>query len=259
MAAQRLVPPLGLFTQWGEGPPKISCIAPRSYAGSAFELFVVGAGDPMRSVSAKPDQHMVDFTLDGAVPASRCYQCRYRSYNGSAWQTSAFSAEIVVNASGDAGCHPPTAAPTGRPLPTSTTLQQDRSWLLPVAVGAAVLVLLLLAAAAVTAWRGRRRLAGPKRGSPTTGKARIPPTPDGARLAAGDTAPPTPGPPKTSPFFSAELSYDNCAYAVGMNTEAGAGGSTGTSPASPQRHPPASPAPASPAPAPHFSTFRSLA
>ncbi|XP_074932201.1 uncharacterized protein LOC142048847 isoform X3 [Phalacrocorax aristotelis] len=224
MAAQRLVPPLGLFTQWGEGPPKISCIAPRSYAGSAFELFVVGAGDPMRSVSAKPDQHMVDFTLDGAVPASRCYQCRYRSYNGSAWQTSAFSAEIVVNASGDAGCHPPTAAPTGRPLPTSTTLQQDRSWLLPVAVGAAVLVLLLLAAAAVTAWRGRRRLAGPKRGSPTT-----------------------------------ELSYDNCAYAVGMNTEAGAGGSTGTSPASPQRHPPASPAPASPAPAPHFSTFRSLA
>ncbi|XP_074932200.1 uncharacterized protein LOC142048847 isoform X2 [Phalacrocorax aristotelis] len=157
MAAQRLVPPLGLFTQWGEGPPKISCIAPRSYAGSAFELFVVGAGDPMRSVSAKPDQHMVDFTLDGAVPASRCYQCRYRSYNGSAWQTSAFSAEIVVNASGDAGCHPPTAAPTGRPLPTSTTLQQDRSWLLPVAVGAAVLVLLLLAAAAVTAWRVETR------------------------------------------------------------------------------------------------------
>ncbi|XP_064293313.1 protein HIDE1 [Phalacrocorax carbo] len=233
VAAQRLVPPLGLFTQWGEGPPKVSCIAPRSYAGSTFELFAVGAGDPTRSVSAKPDQHMVDFTLDGAVPASRCYQCRYRSYNGSAWQTSEFSAEIVVNASGDAGCHPPTAAPTGRPLPTSTTLQQDRPWLLPVAVGAAVLVLLLLAVAAVTAWRveTRRQRAKRQEASCWT-ETRFPTT---------------------------ELSYDNCAYAVGMNTEAGAGGSTGTSPASPQRHPPASPAPASPAPAPHFSTFRSLA
>lgn len=167
VAAPQLSPsPLGLLTTEDEGPPKISCFAPRSYAGSTFELFAVGAGVPAQSVSAKPDQHKVDFTLGGATPASRCYRCRYRSYNGSAWQTSAFSMEIVVNgagggtpaggsgwgsplpagawllrpgcagnaadpnppcfspASSDAGCHPPTAAPTGRPLPTSTTLRQ---------------------------------------------------------------------------------------------------------------------------------------
>ncbi|XP_074786214.1 protein HIDE1 isoform X2 [Athene noctua] len=159
-------PPLGLFFQQDRDSPKISCIAPRSYASSTFELFAVGAGVPVLSVSAKPDQHKVDFTLDGAVPASRCYRCRYQSYNGSAWQMSEFSTEIVVNASGDAGCQPPTVAPTGHPLPTSTTLQQDRSWLLPVAVGVAGLVLLLLAAAAVAAWRGSRRLAGRNRGTP---------------------------------------------------------------------------------------------
>ncbi|XP_029885548.1 protein HIDE1 isoform X2 [Aquila chrysaetos chrysaetos] len=167
MAAPRLSPPpLGLLFQEDGGSPKISCFAPQSYAGSTFELFATGADVPAQSVSANPGQHKVDFTLDGTALASRCYRCRYRSYNGSAWQMSAFSMEIVVNASGDAGCHPPTAAPTGRPLPTSTTLRQDRSWLLPVAISVAGLVLLLLAAAAVVACRGSRRLAGRKRGTP---------------------------------------------------------------------------------------------
>ncbi|XP_074710884.1 protein HIDE1 isoform X1 [Strix uralensis] len=229
VAAPKLSPPpLGLLFQPDGDSPKISCIAPRSYAGSTFELFAASAGVPTLSVSAEPDQHKVDFTLDGAAPASRCYRCRYRSYNGSAWQMSEFSTEIVVNASGDAGCQPPTAAPTGRPLPTSTTLRQDRSWLLPVAISVAGLVLLLLAAAAVAAWRveARRRQAKRQQASCWT-ESRYPTT---------------------------ELSYDNCAYADGLNAQPGAAGGTGTSPASPQRHPWAS----SP-PAPHFSTFRSLA
>ncbi|KAM6188662.1 protein HIDE1 isoform 2-T2 [Sarcoramphus papa] len=167
VAAPRLSPPpLGLLSQEDGGSPKISCFAPRSYAGSTFELFAAGAGVPVQSVSAEPGQHKADFTLDGATATSRCYRCRYRSYNGSAWQMSAFSMEIVVNDSGDAGCLPPTAAPTGRPVPTSTTLRQDRSWLLPVAVSAAGVVVLLLVAAAVAAWRGSRRLAGRKRGTP---------------------------------------------------------------------------------------------
>ncbi|KAM9251625.1 protein HIDE1 [Cariama cristata] len=219
-------PPLGLLSQEDGALPKITCFAPQRYAGSTFELFAVGAGVPTQTISAEPGQHKVDFTLDGVTPASRCYRCRYRSYNGSAWQTSAFSMEIVVN--GDAACHPPTAAPTGRPLPTSTPLRQDRSWLLPVAISVAGLVLLLLAAAAVVAWRveARRQQAKRQEASCWT-ETRYPTT---------------------------ELSYDNCACAVGVNTQPGATGGSGTSPVSPQRHPWASP----PA-APHFSTFRSLA
>ncbi|XP_075268711.1 protein HIDE1 isoform X2 [Opisthocomus hoazin] len=230
--------PLGLLSREDGGPPKISCFAPRSYAGSTFELFAAGAGVPVQSVSAAPGQHRVDFVLDGAVPVSRCYRCRYRSYNGSAWQPSAFSMEIAVNASEDAGCHPPTAAPTGRPLPTSTTLRRDRSWLLPVAVSAAGLALLLLAATA--AWRGSRRRAGRRRGAP-------PPVRPGApRRASAAPQNPTPSPL----FLSAEFSYDNCACAVGVSAQPGAGSGA----ASPRRDPRASP----PA-APHFSTFRSSA
>lgn len=101
VAAPQLLPsPLGLLTTADEGPPKISCFAPLSYTGSTFELFAVGADVPAQSIAAEPDQHKVDFTLGGATPASRCYRCRYRSYNGSAWQTSAFSMEIVVNGAG---------------------------------------------------------------------------------------------------------------------------------------------------------------
>ncbi|XP_040983301.1 protein HIDE1 isoform X1 [Aquila chrysaetos chrysaetos] len=229
MAAPRLSPPpLGLLFQEDGGSPKISCFAPQSYAGSTFELFATGADVPAQSVSANPGQHKVDFTLDGTALASRCYRCRYRSYNGSAWQMSAFSMEIVVNASGDAGCHPPTAAPTGRPLPTSTTLRQDRSWLLPVAISVAGLVLLLLAAAAVVACRvkARRQRAKRQQASCWT-ETRYPTT---------------------------ELSYDNCVYAVSVNAQPGAADGTGTPPVSPQRYPQASPPMAS-----HFSTFRSLA
>ncbi|KAM6360769.1 protein HIDE1 [Pluvialis apricaria] len=225
VAAPRLSPPpLGLLSPQDKGPPKISCFAPRSYAGSTFELFAVGTGVPAQSVSAELGQHKVDFTLDEAIPASRCYQCRYRSYNGSAWQVSAFSMEIVVNASSDAGCHPPTS----RPLLTSNTPWQDRSWLLPVAVSAACLVLLLLAAAAVAAWKveARRQRAKRQPASCWT-ETRYPTT---------------------------ELSYDNYTYAISVNAQPGASDIPGTSPASPQRDPRVSP----PA-VPHFSTFRSLA
>ncbi|XP_040437457.1 protein HIDE1 isoform X4 [Falco naumanni] len=155
-------PPLGLLSQQDGGPLKISCFAPRGYTGSTFELFAAGAGVPVQSVSAQPGQHKVDFTLDEATTTSQCYRCRYRSYNGSAWQVSAFSMEIVVDASSDGACHPPTAWP----LPTTTTLRQDGSWILPVAVSVAGLVLVVLVVAAVVAWRGRRRLAGRKRGAP---------------------------------------------------------------------------------------------
>ncbi|XP_074881252.1 protein HIDE1 isoform X2 [Buteo buteo] len=96
MAAPRLSPlPLGLLFQEDGGSLKITCIAPESYTGSTFELFAMGADVPAQSVSANPGQHKVDFTLDGTALASRCYRCRYRSYNGSAWQMSAFSMEIV--------------------------------------------------------------------------------------------------------------------------------------------------------------------
>ncbi|KAM7074440.1 LOW QUALITY PROTEIN: uncharacterized protein J5F26_017374, partial [Ciconia maguari] len=126
VAAPGLSPhPLGLLSQEDGGPPKITCFAPRSYAGSTFELFVVGSRvPPCRAVSPSRASTMADFTLDGVTPASRCYWCRYGALNGSAWQMSAFSMEILVNASGDAGCQPPTAAPTGQPLPTSTALWQ---------------------------------------------------------------------------------------------------------------------------------------
>ncbi|KAM6233249.1 protein HIDE1 isoform 2-T2 [Porphyrio hochstetteri] len=164
VAAPRLSPsPLGLLTH--EDPPKISCFAPRRYTGSTFELLAVGAGVPLQSVTAAPGQHHVEFTLDGA--SSRCYRCRYRSYNGSAWQTSELSAEIVVTGSGVDVCHPPTTTPTDQPLPTSATLRQDPSWLLPVVVGATVLALVVLVAAALVAWRGRTHRAGPRPPAPS--------------------------------------------------------------------------------------------
>ncbi|XP_040437456.1 protein HIDE1 isoform X3 [Falco naumanni] len=152
-------PPLGLLSQQDGGPLKISCFAPRGYTGSTFELFAAGAGVPVQSVSAQPGQHKVDFTLDEATTTSQCYRCRYRSYNGSAWQVSAFSMEIVVDASSDGACHPPTAWP----LPTTTTLRQDGSWILPVAVSVAGLVLVVLVVAAVVAWRVEARRQRAKR------------------------------------------------------------------------------------------------
>ncbi|XP_074023768.1 protein HIDE1 [Numenius arquata] len=230
VAAPRLSPPppLGLLFLEDRGPPKISCIAPRSYAGSTFELFAVGADVPTQRVSAEPGQHRGEFTLDETPLASRCYRCRYRSYNGSAWEVSGFSMEIMVNASSDADCHPPPAA-TGHPLPTSTTLRQDGSWLLPVAVSAGGLVLLLLAAAAVGVWQAEARRQRAKRQPASCWTERR--------------------------FPITELSYDNCAFAVGVNVPPGASGVPGTSPVSRQRDPRASSPPA----APSFSTFRSLA
>lgn len=116
MAAPRLSPPpLGLLFQEDGGSPKIICLAPRSYPGSTFELFATGADFPAQSVSANPGQHKVDFTLDGTALASRCYRCMYRSYNGSAWQMSAFSMEIVVNGAG--GGTPGGAVGVGTPSP----------------------------------------------------------------------------------------------------------------------------------------------
>lgn len=90
-ASPSLPPPLGLLTR--RAPPTVTCLSPRRFAGAAFDLLV--ADTPVRSVSAPPGRHEVQFTLDGAV-TSRCYRCRYRHRNGSAWETSAPSAEIAV-------------------------------------------------------------------------------------------------------------------------------------------------------------------
>ncbi|XP_064355254.1 protein HIDE1 isoform X2 [Dromaius novaehollandiae] len=157
-------PPLGLLTGEEGGRVRISCFAPRSYAGSTFELFGVGASHPAQSVSAEPGQSKVDFVLDGAAPGSRCYRCRYRSYNGSAWQSSDFSMEIMVNASADTSCTAP-AVPSGLPQPTAMTLRQARPWILPVALSVAGLVLLVVAVA-VAARRGSGRRAGRRRDTP---------------------------------------------------------------------------------------------
>ncbi|XP_067170729.1 protein HIDE1 isoform X2 [Apteryx mantelli] len=181
-------PPLGLLSGEEGGPVRISCFAPRNYAGSTFELFGVGASRPVQSVSAEPGQYKVDFVLDGAALGFRCYRCRYRSYNGSAWQSSHFSTEIMVNASADSSCAPP-AVPTGPPWPTATTLRQDRSWLLPVALSAAGLVL-LVAVLAVVAQRVKARRQQTKRDQESCWtETRYPTT---------------------------ELSYENCTFAVSL-------------------------------------------
>ncbi|XP_014815299.1 PREDICTED: histone-arginine methyltransferase CARM1-like [Calidris pugnax] len=96
-------PPLGLLFQEEGGPPKISCIAPLSYAGSTFELFPVGSDLPTQRISAQPGQHRGEFTLDETPPSSRCYRCRYRSFNGSAWEVSGFSMEMVLDGTATGG------------------------------------------------------------------------------------------------------------------------------------------------------------
>lgn len=94
MAAPQLAPaPLGLVS----GAARISCFAPRRFAGSTFELLGTGTGGLLQSLVAPPGQNQVDFVLKEAAGGARCYRCRYRSYNGSAWQESELSAEIVVN------------------------------------------------------------------------------------------------------------------------------------------------------------------
>lgn len=120
-AAAAPPPPLGLLLRT-DSALRIGCFAPRSFAGSTFELFAMGSRVPVRSVPAEPQQHTVEFELDGAAAASRCYWCRYRSYNGSAWETSELSEGIAVNGTDDAGCSIP-AAGTDPPLPCSPPLQ----------------------------------------------------------------------------------------------------------------------------------------
>ncbi|XP_042648968.1 uncharacterized protein LOC116959203 isoform X2 [Tyto alba] len=200
------LPPLGLLSQLDGGSPKITCIAPRSYTGGTFELFAAGASVPALSVVAEPSQHLVEFSLDETVPASQCYRCRYRNFNGSAWQLSEFSVAIVVNDSGDAGCHPASAAPTARPLPTFATLQQDPSWLLPVAIGTAGLVLVLVVVAVAWRVKAKRQQAKRQQASCWT-ETRYPTT---------------------------ELSYENYAYTIGLNRQPG---SPSTSPVSPPAAP----------------------
>ncbi|KAM9514152.1 uncharacterized protein ACIB01_019058 isoform 2-T2 [Guaruba guarouba] len=116
-AAAAPPPPLGLLLG-SHGPPRIGCFAPRLFAGSTFELLAEGSRAPLRSVPAQPHQHTVEFALDGAAAAFRCYRCRYRSYNGSAWETSELSEGIAVNGSADAACAI-AAAGTEPPLPRS--------------------------------------------------------------------------------------------------------------------------------------------
>ncbi|XP_069739114.1 uncharacterized protein [Phaenicophaeus curvirostris] len=178
--------PLGLVVPRDEGPPEIRCLAPRRFAGATFELFAAGAAVAAKSLAAQPDQHAVNFPLDEAAGTSRCLRCRYRRFDGRSWQVSAFSAAIAVDAAGDTGaCHVPTAAPTNRPSrrgsrtgnsisataapsrqPSTFSHLPRRPWLVPVAAGTAGLVLLVVTVAALATWRGRRRPAGPRRGSP---------------------------------------------------------------------------------------------
>ncbi|KAM4643796.1 erythropoietin receptor, partial [Amazona ochrocephala] len=117
-AAAAPPPPLGLLLGTDAPPLRIGCFAPRRFAGSTFELLPAGSRAPLRSIPAEPRQHTVEFALDGAAAAARCYRCRYRSYNGSAWETSELSEAIAVNGSGDAECGA-AAAGTASPLPRS--------------------------------------------------------------------------------------------------------------------------------------------
>ncbi|KAM6229530.1 LOW QUALITY PROTEIN: uncharacterized protein M6G45_015723 [Spheniscus humboldti] len=74
VAVPRLsLPPLGLLEDGG--PPKISCFAPRSYAGSTFELFAVGAGVPAQSVSAEPDHPILLILPERFFPPSPSGLC----------------------------------------------------------------------------------------------------------------------------------------------------------------------------------------
>ncbi|XP_068778963.1 protein HIDE1 isoform X4 [Struthio camelus] len=230
VAARDLSPaPLGLLSGEEGGPVRISCFAPRLYAGSTFELFGVGASRPVQSVSAEPSQYKVDFILDGAALGSRCYRCRYRSYNGSAWQSSHFSAEVMVNASADSGCDAP-ATSASPAQPTPMTVQQARSWILPVALSVAGLVLLVAVLAAV-AQRVKARRQQTKR--------------DQASCWTETRYPTT------------ELSYENCAFAtISLNGHWGAesGRATTPSPEPPEKGPTRASSPETP----HFSTFKAL-
>ncbi|XP_053789048.1 translation initiation factor IF-2-like isoform X2 [Vidua chalybeata] len=166
-AAPRLLPaPLLLQLPPEPGPPRIRCLAPRRFTGSTFELLRGVPGLPVRSVPAAPDRHWADFSLPGAA---RCFRCRYRSHNGSAWLESEPSPGTGGSDLGDTECQPSTGTAAG-PAPTAGTvrdgtgtarngtgtLQNDPSWLLPVSVGAAVPGLLLLLGAAAVGWRGGR-------------------------------------------------------------------------------------------------------
>lgn len=167
VAAPQLAPaPLGLVS----GAARISCFAPRRFAGSTFELLGTGTGGLLQSLVAPPGQNQVDFILKEAAGGARCYRCRYRSYNGSAWQESELSAEIVVNGSEDAACIPDFTPPPP-PAPTSAAQLGARPWLLAVVLSAAALGLVLVAAAAAAAWRGSWRRAGPRRGTPQRSSA----------------------------------------------------------------------------------------
>ncbi|XP_066196498.1 uncharacterized protein [Sylvia atricapilla] len=152
----RLLPaPLVLLLPSEPGPPRLRCLAPRRFPGSTFELLpgmpAGMPGLPVRSVLAAPDQHWAEFSLPGTA---RCWRCRYRNHNGSAWLESELSPVIGSSDLGDVECHLGDPGVTGPP-PTAGTLRNDPSWLLPVSLGVAVPGLLLGAAA--VAWRGLRR------------------------------------------------------------------------------------------------------
>ncbi|KAM4880177.1 uncharacterized protein FYW23_014374 isoform 1-T1 [Sylvia borin] len=195
----RLLPaPLVLLLPSEPGPPRLRCLAPRRFPGSTFELLPGMPGGmpglPVRSVLAAPDQHWAEFSLPGTA---RCWRCRYRNHNGSAWLESELSPVIGSSDLGDAECHlgdpgvtgpPPTAGTlrngTGPALPRDCPCQgvccgipvldpvisplslPDPSWLLPISLGVAVPGLLLLLGAAAVAWRGLRRQRGQSRTVP---------------------------------------------------------------------------------------------
>ncbi|XP_066196497.1 uncharacterized protein [Sylvia atricapilla] len=120
----RLLPaPLVLLLPSEPGPPRLRCLAPRRFPGSTFELLpgmpAGMPGLPVRSVLAAPDQHWAEFSLPGTA---RCWRCRYRNHNGSAWLESELSPVIGSSDLGDVECHLGDPGVTGPP-PTAGTLR----------------------------------------------------------------------------------------------------------------------------------------
>ncbi|XP_032939570.1 sulfated surface glycoprotein 185-like [Catharus ustulatus] len=110
----RLLPaPLLLQLPPAPGPPRLRCLAPRRFPGSTFELFQGTPELPVWSVPAAPDQHWAEFPAAGAA---RCWRCRYRSHNGSAWLESELSPDL-----GDAECQRGDGVATGAAPMAGTT------------------------------------------------------------------------------------------------------------------------------------------
>ncbi|XP_067416491.1 protein HIDE1 isoform X2 [Emydura macquarii macquarii] len=121
---------------------RIVCIAPRAYVDSEFWLQKTGLPQPVQMLFASEGQHRVTFILGNVTRNDTGeYRCRYRSYNGSAGQMSEFSSVVEIEVTAT----PPTA---------STAAPEASTWLLPVTLSVAgVLLLTVVLVVAVVAIR----------------------------------------------------------------------------------------------------------